>query len=101
MKQQNHIKDILVKSPKKGVKKVVNSKQGRLRNYVTYEILQVTKIHNTTKLLQCSSSPSALSSNYLLTCSYSFDFGSDSLYLSRLDDDVAIGLQNYKDNHKI
>ena len=97
MKQQNYIKVILVKSPKK----VVNSKQGRLRNFVTYEILQVAKIRNTAKLLQCSSSPSVLSSNFLLTCSYSFDFGLDSLYLSRLDDDGTIGLENYKDNHKI
>ena len=101
MKQQNYIKDILVKSPKKAVKKVVNSKQCRLRNFATYEIMQVAKIRNTAKLLQCSSSPLALSSNCLLTCSYSFEFDSDSLYLSRLDDDGAIGLQNYKDNHKI
>ena len=103
MKQQNYIEDSLVKDHKKQLKSWSNSKQGRLRNFATYEIshatceiLQVAKIRNIAKTSALLPSPSVFSSNFLLTYTCSFEFGSGSSYLSSLDDNGVIGLQTTK-----
>ena len=90
MKQQNYIEDSLGKKITKSSKKV-----GQTANKAGCENLQHCK---TSALLL---SPSFCSSNCLLTCTCSFEFGSGSSYLSRLDDNGVIGLQNLKNNHKI
>ena len=90
MKQQNYIENSLGKKITKSSQKV-----GQTANKACCEILQHCK---TSALLP---SPSVFSSNCLLTCICSFEFGSGSLYLSGLDDNGVIGLQNYKNNHKI
>ena len=104
MKQQNYIEDSLGKKITKKSQKV-----GQTANRVGCEISKFRNLRNSTgceilqhyKTYALLLSPYVFSSNYLLSYTCSFEFGSGSLYLSRLDDNALIGLQNYKNNHKI
>ena len=71
------------------------------------KILQHAKISQHAKSLQhckifCNShSPSVFSSNCHMLCSCSFELSSGSSHLNWLEDSSTIGLQNYKNIHKI
>ena len=53
------------------------------------------------KIFGNAHSPSIFSSNFHLLCSCSFELGSGSSHLNWLEDNSTIGLQNYKNIHKI
>ena len=102
MKEQSYIKGILVKIHKNTVKK-----QSIQHTEQPAKFSQVAKIRNLRNLASCenfvtlqNSYYSALlphfSSNFLLICTCSFEFGSGSSYLNRHEEYGVIGMQNYK-----
>ena len=60
-----------------------------------------TKSSQHYKILCNAHSPSVFSSNCHLICSCSFELGSRSSHLNWLEDSGTIGLENYKNIHKI
>ena len=65
------------------------------------KISQPAKSSHHYKIFCNAHSPSVFSSNFHLLCSCSFELGLGSSHLNWLEDSGTIGLQNYKNIHKI
>ena len=101
MKYKNILIVILVQNHKKPSKSGQHSKIGQ-----AVKISQLAKICSCEKFVTlqnlCNAhSPSVFNTNCLLLCLCSFEFGLGSSHLNWLEDNGIIGLQNYKNIHKI
>ena len=90
------LREFWYKITKSGKKGGQYSKTGQ-----TAKISQPVKSLQHSKIFCNAHSPSVFSSNYHLLCSCSFELGSGSSHLNWLEDSGTIGLQNYKNIHKI
>ena len=100
MKEQKLHQGHFGKKPQKAVKSGQYSKTGDIAK-ISHAAKLHSKISHAVKILCNFQFPSVFSSNCYLLYPCSYELGSGSSHLNWLEESGTIGLQNYKNIHKI